>query len=86
MLGLVLLPQQQPGHAWSRQFALEVDKVRHGHARRGLRLRIQPRLQLLVVQLRRQRPGNARSSSTPQALGDGGSSNRQAGRNLVDAE
>ena len=46
----------------------------------------EPRFELVIVHLGRQRPSNTRGGGAPQALRDRGSGDRQTGRDLVNAQ
>src|SRR5882757_765155 len=67
MLGLVLLPQQQPCYALGRQLPLDRFEVRRRIARRARGARIEPLMQLILVQIR-QRPGQAGRARPAQTL------------------
>src|SRR5207253_1678877 len=67
MLGLVLLPQQQPCYALARQLPLDRFEVRRRIARRARGARVEPLMQLILVQLR-QRPGQTGRARPAQTL------------------
>ncbi len=69
LLGLVLLPQQQPRHAAARELGVNVSKIGfRPPIRRRHRSTVQLRVQCFLVQLVGQRPGKPCLARSPQAL------------------
>lgn len=68
--GPILLPYQRQGHVGTAQLPMDPGPVRQWPLVRGQRRRRreQPRLQLLVIQLCQQRPGQARTMKSVQVL------------------